>query len=228
MTLLSLFMTSTGIFCFVPISQRLVESGIIPASNSWRFRRLPSVLAPTFYAGKEDRLQFLLSADEAGNAWSETEVSVSLVVAATRCNLNEQERHQMQSPLPQIPLYSADYTFTTDQQLALPCANESNIDIVSPFECSTTNSLLQSTSIDTFYGRESTSFISVGVVSDLSTADTSQTRLHRIVPSATPVTLCCGEKSLPTTFRASYAPWRCSKPKIKFPTSFSTSARSFL
>lgn len=84
MTLLSPFMTSTGIFCFVPISQRLVESGIIPESNSWQFRRLPSVLAPTFYTRIEDRLQFLLPADEVGNAWSEAEVSVLLVVAATR------------------------------------------------------------------------------------------------------------------------------------------------
>lgn len=201
MALLSLFMTSTGIFCFVPISQRLVESGIIPASNSWRFRRLPSVLAPTFYAGKEERLH----ADDAVNAWPEAEVSVSLVVAATMCNLSEQECHQIRSPPVQIPPFSADYTLTTDQQLALPRANESNIDVASPLECSTTNVLLQSTSIDTFYGPESTSFISVGVVSDFPDADTSQTRLYRILPSATAVTPCCDEKSLQTTFRASYA-----------------------
>lgn len=83
MTLLSLFMTSTGIFCFVPISQRLVESGIIPESNIWLFRKLPSVLESTFYARKEDRPPLLLPADEAGNACSEAEVSVPLVVAAS-------------------------------------------------------------------------------------------------------------------------------------------------
>lgn len=82
MTLLSLFMTSTGIFCFVPISQRLVESGIIPASNGWWLRKLPSVLAPRCCARNEEKDLFLLADDKTGNAWSEAEVGVLLVLAA--------------------------------------------------------------------------------------------------------------------------------------------------
>ncbi|KAG8221779.1 hypothetical protein J3R82DRAFT_2094 [Butyriboletus roseoflavus] len=148
MTLLSLFMTSTGIFCFVPISQRLVESGIIPESNSWRFRKVPPVLAPTFYARIEDRLQFLLPADEVGNGWSE----------------------------PELPLCSADGTFTTEQQLATPRAN----DISSPLESWPTNSLSHSTSIDTSYGREFTSFISV--TQDSTLCDSCNTLLRREIP----------------------------------------------
>ena len=71
----------------------------------------------------------------------------------------------MQSPPSQIPLYSVEDAFATDQQLVMPCANEWNTDVASPLECSTTNSHLQSTSsMDTFYGHDSTSFISVGVL----------------------------------------------------------------
>lgn len=84
MTLLSLFMTSTGIFCFVPISQRLIESGIIPASNHWRCRKLPFVLVPTFYARNEDKIQRLLAADKVEDAWSEAKVRVLVFVAANR------------------------------------------------------------------------------------------------------------------------------------------------
>jgi len=76
-------MTSTGIFCFVPISQRLVESGIIPASNSWRLRKLSSLLAPTFYAQSKEKFQLLLVDNRRGNAWSGAEVSVLLIVATT-------------------------------------------------------------------------------------------------------------------------------------------------
>ncbi|KAN0082957.1 hypothetical protein V8E55_008752 [Tylopilus felleus] len=160
MTLLSLFMTSTGIFCFVPISQRLIESGIIPASNRWRFRKLPSVLAPTFYARKEERIQFLLASDKSRNAWSDDE-----------------ERHQIQSPLPHIPLYSVDDTFTTDQQLPVPCTDSEWIIGVTSPQCSPTSSLLQSTSSDTFYGRESASF-----VSDSTLCDHCNTLLQREIP----------------------------------------------
>ncbi|KAI9457682.1 hypothetical protein HD554DRAFT_2301368 [Boletus coccyginus] len=142
MTLLSLFMTSTGIFCFVPISQRLVESGIIPAPNGWRLRRLPSLLAPTFYAHSKEKLQLLLVNERAGHAWSEVE-----------------EYHQMQYSPPQIPLHSTEDALATDQQLGTPCASEWSAGIVSPFECSTTNSPLQLPSIDTFYWHESTSFV---------------------------------------------------------------------
>ena len=76
MTLLSPFMTNTGVFCFVPISRRLIESGIVPASNHWQFQRLPCVLAPTFYDGKDDRLRFLLENNNARGVWSDTKVSV--------------------------------------------------------------------------------------------------------------------------------------------------------
>lgn len=91
MTLLSLFMTSTGIFCFVPISHRLIESGIVPASNNWRFQRLPFVLAPTFYDRTEERLQFLLADNKAGDAWLDAEVSV-LVRAVTRVQVKASRR----------------------------------------------------------------------------------------------------------------------------------------
>ncbi|KAF8414821.1 hypothetical protein L210DRAFT_2859047 [Boletus edulis BED1] len=85
MTLLSLFMTSTGVFCFVPISQRLTESGIIPASesNRWRFQGVPCILAHTLYAHREEKVQILLPADKIGNDRSEAEVSVPLFVAGT-------------------------------------------------------------------------------------------------------------------------------------------------
>jgi hypothetical protein len=79
----------------------------------------------------------------------------------------------MQSPPSQIPIYSIDDAFATDQQLVMPCADEWSTDVV---ECSTTNSLSQATSIDTFYGHESTSFISVGVLLDPVSSETSQTR----------------------------------------------------
>ena len=92
-------------------------------------------------------------------------------------------------------------------QLVAPCANS---------ECGTTptgvfhSKLLQSTSVDTFiYGRESTSFIRVGVLSDSAVTESSQTSVRSctgIVPFATVATPYCDEKSLRTTFQASYAP----------------------
>ena len=80
----------------------------------------------------------------------------------------------MRSP-PQIPLYSAEDTFATDQQPAISRANEWSPVIVSSLQGSPTHSLLQSTPIDTFYGRESMSFTSVGVLSNPVSADTFRT-----------------------------------------------------
>ncbi|KAF8123851.1 hypothetical protein EV363DRAFT_1354878 [Boletus edulis] len=134
MTLLSLFMTSTGVFCFVPISQRLTESGIIPASesNRWRFQGVPCILAHTLYAHKEEKVQILLPADEIGNDCSEAEGG-----------------YHTQSP---------DGAFVTDQELVMPCADSDGS--ASPIECCPGHSPLQSTPVDTFYGHESISFIS--------------------------------------------------------------------
>ncbi|KAF8127121.1 hypothetical protein EV363DRAFT_1344973 [Boletus edulis] len=144
-------MTSTGVFCFVPISQRLTENGIIPASesNRWRFQGLPCILAQTLYAHKEEKVQILLPADNIGNDCSEAE-----------------QGYHTQPP---------DGAFVTDQELVMPCADSDGS--ASPIECCPGHSPLQSTPVDTFYGHESTSFIS-----DSTLCDNCDTLLRREIP----------------------------------------------
>lgn len=98
MTLLSLFMTRTGIFCFVPISHRLIQSGIVPTSKNWRFWRLPPVVAPTFY-DREDRHQPLLAVDKTGNVWTNSEVSVLPVGAEARVQVKASRSATERNPL---------------------------------------------------------------------------------------------------------------------------------
>lgn len=168
MTLLSLFMTSTGIFCFVPISQRLIESGIVPPSNNWWSRGLPGALTPVLYDRKEDRLAFLLANDEAEDAWSDVKVSNLVIGTATRGALACCQTQSLQIPL--SPAKAPD-TFAADQQLTTPCTSEWCSAIVSPHEGSPTPSHIAS-----FYGGESTSFTSVRVLSYLLANDMSRPR----------------------------------------------------
>lgn len=102
----------------------------------------------------------------------------------------------MQYSPPQTPPHSTEDAFAISQQLETPFASEWSAGIVSPFECLTTNSPLQSPSIDTFYGHESTSFASVSVLLYPVAAETSRIRLHRILPSAIAVTSCYAKRSL--------------------------------